>query len=314
MESVKEKGGFSGSTLKIVAVIAMLIDHTAAVVLVRMLRVEWDEGFYVIYSLMRDIGRLGFPIFCFLLTEGFHRSRNLKKYAMRLGIFALVSEIPFDLAVTGHLFHFGYQNVYFTLLLGLTALCAFRFLERHMQMGAEKELPVGLRIFLVVAGMMSAAFLVLYLTRWDGGRYGIKGYFVCYGAVCAFMAAALVLYRVKCGARQAQTVGACLAAMAVCIFLAEVLCTDYAGMGVLTICVMYCLRRWKALSMAAGCAVLCVMNMNELPAFFAILPIALYNGRRGLKMKYFFYAFYPLHLLLLYLAAVLMGMGGISLL
>ncbi len=56
------------------------------------------------------------------------------------------------------------------------------------------------------------------------------------------------------------------------------------------------------------------MSLTELPAFFAVIPIALYNGRRGLKMKYFFYAFYPVHLALLYLTAVLLGLGGVTLL
>lgn len=313
MEEAK-KGGVSGSTVKIIAVAAMLIDHTAAVVLFRMLRTEWNDGLYSLYSIMRDIGRLGFPIFCFLLVEGFQRSKNLKKYALRLGIFAFVSEIPFNLAITGHWFHSGYQNVYFTLLLGLTALCAFRFLEKHMQTGAEKEIPGVLRVFLAVAGAPCIAFLALYLLGWDGGQYGITGYLVCYALICALTAGVLIMCRVKWGDRCAQTVGACLTAVAVCMFLAEVLCTDYAGMGVLTICVMYSLRKWSVLSMAAGWGVLCAMSLTELPAFFAILPIILYNGRRGLKMKYFFYVFYPLHLALLYLISVLMGMGGISLL
>lgn len=311
---VKQAGGLSGSTVKIIAVAAMLIDHTAAVVLIRMLYTDWSQGLYGIYSVMRDIGRLGFPIFCFLLVEGFQRSKNLKKYALRLGIFALVSEIPFDLAITGHLVHFGYQNVYFTLLLGLLALCAFHFLEKHIQAGAEKEMSENLRLLLTAAGVVCSGFLVLYLLEWDGGQYGIAGYLVCYGVVCILITAALIFCWVKCGAQRAQTVGACMAAMVVCMFLAEILCTDYAGMGVLTICVMYLLRRRKALSMAAGCAVLCVMSLSELPAFIAVAPVALYNGRRGLKMKYFFYAFYPVHLFLLYLIAVLMGMGGISLL
>ena len=98
------------------------------------------------------------------------------------------------------------------------------------------------------------------------------------------------------------------------LIAAELLRTDYAGMGVLTIAVMYLLRRRRALSMAAGCVVLSVMSLTELPAFFAVIPIALYNGRRGLKMKYFFYAFYPVHLALLYLTAVLLGLGGVTLL
>ena len=98
------------------------------------------------------------------------------------------------------------------------------------------------------------------------------------------------------------------------MMLAELLQTDYAGMGVLTIAVMYRLRRRRTLSMAAGCVVLSVMSLTELPAFFAVIPIALYNGRRGLKMKYFFYAFYPVHLALLYLTAVLLGLGSVTLL
>jgi hypothetical protein len=54
------------------------------------------------------------------------------------------------------------------------------------------------------------------------------------------------------------------------------------------------------------------MALNEITAFFVLIPIALYNGRRGLKMKYFFYAFYPAHLLILWLIAAAMGMGWIA--
>lgn len=129
---VAEKRGISGSTIKIIAVIAMLIDHTAAVVMIReimargfqeaalggqSLLLGWlmENGvlFYG-YEIMRMIGRLGFPIFCFLLVEGFQRTRDVKKYALRLGLFALISELPFNLAVTGRLWYSGYQNVYFT--------------------------------------------------------------------------------------------------------------------------------------------------------------------------------------------------------
>ena len=95
---------------------------------------------------------------------------------------------------------------------------------------------------------------------------------------------------------------------------ADILHTDYSGMGVLAIAVMYLLRGHRVSAMLAGCVVLVFLSLTELPAFFAVIPIALYNGRRGLKMKYFFYAFYPVHLTLLYLCAVLMGLGGIMLL
>ena len=63
--------------------------------------------------------------------------------------------------------------------------------------------------------------------------------------------------------------------------------------------------------MLSGCIVLSLMSLSELPAFLTLIPIALYNGERGLKMKYFFYAFYPVHLFLIWLIAALMGMGNI---
>ena len=144
-----EKKGISGSTIKIVAIVAMLIDHIAAVVLTRQIMAEgyadaimggqssltsWmaeNGSLFMINTVMRAIGRLGFPIFCFLLVEGFGRSRNIRKYALRLGLFALISEIPFDLALTGRWWYTGYQNVYFTLLLGLLALCGYGFFVKY---------------------------------------------------------------------------------------------------------------------------------------------------------------------------------------
>lgn len=138
----QKKKGISGSTVKMIAVAAMLIDHVAAALLTRVIIVrgyyeaawnmqrflEWTKENWLLFNgmqLMRLIGRLGFPVFCFLLVEGFQKTRNIKKYAFRLGLFALISEIPFDLALAGRVWYSGYQNVYFTLLCGILALWAF---------------------------------------------------------------------------------------------------------------------------------------------------------------------------------------------
>lgn len=147
-EGSGKRRGISGSTLKLVAVAAMLTDHIAAVVLARQIMdsgylmavykggtayADWARDYgtlYQAYMIMRAIGRLGFPIFCFLLVEGFQKTRNVKKYGLRLGLFALISEIPFNLALTGEVTASGYQNVFLTLFLGLFALCTFRFFER----------------------------------------------------------------------------------------------------------------------------------------------------------------------------------------
>lgn len=106
------KWGISGGTLKIIALVTMIIDHAAAVFIANG---DW-------YMIGRGIGRLAFPIYCFLIVEGFFHTRNVKKYMARLFLFALVSEIPFDLAFYDTIFYKGHQNVFFTLFLGIVLM------------------------------------------------------------------------------------------------------------------------------------------------------------------------------------------------
>lgn len=110
-------GGLSASVLKVVAIVVMVIDHAAVVFVGESL------------SVWRMIGRIGFPIFAFFIAEGAGRTKNVYKYMLRLAVFALVSEVPFDLAFYGEWFYAGYQNVFFTLLMGLMAIRAFQMLD-----------------------------------------------------------------------------------------------------------------------------------------------------------------------------------------
>ena len=115
-------------TLKLIAVITMLIDHFAASGL---LRKYFPLGFFSLgyrntYYIFRYIGRFAFPIYCFLLIEGIRHTRDWRKYALRLFFFALLSEIPFDMAFRHTFFDYGHQNVYFTLLLGLLPVVYLR--------------------------------------------------------------------------------------------------------------------------------------------------------------------------------------------
>lgn len=95
-------------TLKIIALISMIIDHYGAI---------FQSG----VDIYRIIGRIAFPIYAFLLVEGYAHTSNVKKYATRLFIFALVSEVPFDLAFYGRL-GFMHQNIFFTLFIGLVLM------------------------------------------------------------------------------------------------------------------------------------------------------------------------------------------------
>lgn len=104
--------GINTFTLKMIAITAMLIDHIGAVLLPQ-------------YEILRVIGRIAFPIFAYTLVEGFIYTHDVKKYMMRLGVLALISEIPFDLAFSGTPLAFGHQNVFFTLFLGIFMLYSY---------------------------------------------------------------------------------------------------------------------------------------------------------------------------------------------
>ena len=111
----------TGSTFKIIACITMFIDHVGAVIIERYLltmKGQEDIVMQILDMVLRLIGRLGFPMFCFLLIEGFFYSRNRFRYAMRLLAFCIISEIPFNLAISGQLWSQNYQNVFFTLYIG----------------------------------------------------------------------------------------------------------------------------------------------------------------------------------------------------
>jgi len=173
-EQPRIKRGISGSTLKLIAVITMIIDHTAAGILGRYLSIsgagsldaanmegiqQWMQQngqLLQIYSIMRMIGRIAFPIFCFLLVEGFEHTRSQVKYAARLLLFAAVSELPFDLLFNGRILEFGYQNVFFTLFLGLLVMMGMQWATEHM--GSHPAAGYLLSCAAAVAGMAAAHF------------------------------------------------------------------------------------------------------------------------------------------------------------
>lgn len=237
--------GISGSTLKIIAILTMLIDHTGAIILERF--IIGDGMLYILDKVLRSVGRLAFPLFCFLLVEGFIYTGNRMKYAFRLIVFALISEVPFDLAVTGKVFSFSHQNVFFTLFLGFLTICILDEFKK-------KEVMVSSEILKKIISFVATAFIV-----------------------------------------------------AIGMFAAFFLKTDYSYAGVLTIVVMYGFRFNHEISMAGGCMVLTAYMFTEVFAFFDVFLVRLYNGKRGMNLKYVFYVIYPLHLLVFYFIAIWLG-------
>ena len=144
----EEKRIFSGSALKTIAVVSMIIDHVGFVLVQRMAAGYWQimGTKLTLYSLMRCIGRLAFPIYCFLLVEGFVHTHDRRRYGLRLLAFAVISEIPWNLVHTGRLLY-ERQNVFFTLALGFIALCLAEGLEKD----AERRGLYALGLAAVVA-------------------------------------------------------------------------------------------------------------------------------------------------------------------
>jgi hypothetical protein len=169
-----------------IAVVTMLVDHSAATVLERLLvqLPSWgpvDAANYMIwqrfYLVCRIIGRMAFPIYCFLLVEGFHYTKSRGKYALRLFVFALISEVPFDLALQQSVFDMSYNNVFWTLLIGLLTIWAAEILSQKVMERVEDAARQNLwrsvvRILVLIGGALLAELL--------STDYGASGVFAIY--------------------------------------------------------------------------------------------------------------------------------------
>lgn len=211
------KIGLTSFELKCIAIISMTIDHAGAVL--------FPSEYW-----FRCLGRISFPIFCFLIVEGFFHTRNLNRYLLRLGIFAFISEVPFDLAFSGRCLNLEHQNVFFTLFLSVIMLAA---LDRCREW-PEKVVVLLIAMWLAVVGRF-----------------------------------------------------------------------DYSYRGLLLVFVFFVFRQYRCVSIVMG-ALWNFLYQGTVQKYgmLAMIPIALYNGEPGKRMKYFFYVFYPLHLTILYLASL----------
>ena len=147
--------GISGYWLKLIAVISMLIDHTSAVILEQIPGLEAPAFF------MRIIGRAAFPIYCFLLVEGFYHTRSRAKYAGRLFLFALISEVPFDLAFSRRMWDFSSNNVFFTLLFGLLVIWGVEGIKQKFVADVYGEKAAAIRVILIIVTVAAGGFLAL---------------------------------------------------------------------------------------------------------------------------------------------------------
>lgn len=183
------KKPFTGSDLKLIAIIAMLIDHIAHTIVYKLYleaimvngvymmgdsRPKEAMKIYLIYMVMRSIGRLTYPIFAFMLVEGFLHTRNLKKYSFRLLIFALISEVPYNLANSRSIIDLGSRNIMWSLLIGLIMLY---FIQNTEKYDKKKRILLTIGYILIaeaitfviqanaIGGVLLIAFLYIFKNK-----------------------------------------------------------------------------------------------------------------------------------------------------
>ena len=243
----------STTVLKVIAILTMLIDHLGASGIV-----PYDSPWYTV---CRVIGRLAFPLFCFCLAEGLKYSKNRKRYILRLFIFALISEVPFDLMIHKTWFTWAGQNVIFTLLLAVIGVTVFEqpeLLGKLMQKFEKNPETYA----------------------YQNADWVVKSFI-----------------------------------LAICAVLAYLLKTDYAWFGVCLVYVIYLTGRlskpkryviiaafiigYGLIQTLAGAGMMAALYW--LAASASLILIMLYNNRKGKGLKWLFYVFYPVHMLILYL-------------
>lgn len=233
MEKADKIRILDGTMLKIIAMVSMVFDHVG-------------DMFFPDSDWMRMVGRIAMPIFAFCITEGYIHTRNKNKYLMRMGIFALVSEVPFDLAFDGKV-GLSHQNIMLSFFLAILALMLFDLIR--------------------------------------GSKDEIKGRYSAWRTMLGVLA---------------------VIAMAVLAFLVK---ADYTMFAVASVFLFYAFKdtnhfvrpipgvAFLALTRTVG--YYCTTGLS-------IIPLLLYNGKKGKGLKWLFYAFYPGHLLLLYVLKMIL--------
>ena len=222
-----------GTTLKIIAMVSMVFDHVG-------------DMFFPEMTWMRMVGRLAMPIFAFCITEGYIHTRDKKKYLLRMGIFALISEVPFDLAFDGKI-GFSHQNIMLSFFISIVALMLFDLIR-----GAKIESKGRYSVWRTILGILVVIVMaaVAMLVKADYTMFAVGSVFLFY-----------VFKDVNPFVRPIPGVA----------FLAVTRTMGY-----------YC---------TTG---------------LSIIPLLLYNGKKGKGLKWLFYVFYPGHLLLLYVIKLLL--------
>lgn len=287
----------------------MFVDHAAEIFLPGPLSAG-PPLLVGVYLAMRSIGRMAFPLFAFLLVEGFLHTRDWKKYGLRLFGAAVLSEIPFDLMASGTWLDFEYQSVMVTLFIGLLAMAAVRAADTALRREkvAGPDVAAAATDPALAAPDMAPEATDVTPAALDADPAATKAPDATLAVLSVPPEAPSVAQSIAPAPFNfALRALAFIAIAAVSILLAEAAKSDYAGGGVLLILVLYLFRYRPADRMLFGFFALWALYRDPFAfiTMFAFFFINRYNGEKGRNMGYLPYLFYPVHILFLYGAGVI---------
>ena len=270
------KFSFSNAILKNIAYLTMFVDHFFVVVFMEIIRQYSMTGadtdmLQQIYSVGRAIGRISFVLFAYLTVEAFLYTRSRIKYLLRLMLFALVSEVPYDLAFSNRMIDYSSQNIFFTLFISVIVLIGWEWAGKCVHALHSTKVSqdmcwyVCVGVFRIVQlGTVLLGCLAVYYLKADYKYMGVLLIFTFY------------ILRNK----------------PFYVKFVPVACVMY--LGILSINLL----RYTGVYTTAY---LLRFSLRELYGLFAFIPIALYDGNKGRQLpKAVCYGFYPVHLLLMY--------------
>ena len=276
--------------IKLLALVTMVIDHSAYYLYASSLI---EHG---LYFAMRTVGRIAFPLYAFLLVNGFEKTSNRGRYLSRLVLFAAVSQLPYTVV-------FSYENYSHSAASGFALLWPW-YVVVPAVLAVCAVWYFCVRRDASVIGL--AAALALAVVQLSAGGACLLGFEtnVFYTLAVSLAGMSVLAMLANRPANIGQTL-ACLAAFIICA-LCILPHSDYGWYGFALMMLLWMSRRSKPMQ----AAVLLLWSYAEYAVYIhnwayfaaaalAVIPVLLYNGRRGRPVKLFFYMIYPLHLAVL---------------
>lgn len=295
----------NGFVLKLIAVITMVIDHVGSTLPILVSSgIRQSSSWYYVYIVFRYIGRFSFPLFAFLLVEGVLHTHNKRNYALRMFLFAIISEVPYDLLFHHTFIEFTNQNIMFTLCLGII------FLSTLLYIRSDEEKSISIDMVKLIYLTLIAFYYGYYIEKVLSKLISLTLNKVLLYILLTLSVEVLLILIYSKQANENDKFILCADTIILAFFMcvADLAQIDYASRAMLVLYIFFLFRGQALTGMAGATFILGILSSSmELINVLMLPVINSYNGERGKKTGLLFYAFYPAHLLIIVAILILLG-------